>query len=90
MQLAQGPTQAIGLIKRAMNKAMTVDLDGYLEYEANFKKSPDARNDYKEGVSAFLEKRPAAVYRQIISPNIGLKRLKPNLHSATIRSQLAH
>jgi 2-(1,2-epoxy-1,2-dihydrophenyl)acetyl-CoA isomerase len=58
-QVAQGPTQAIGLIKRAMNKAMTVDLDEYLEYEANLQEIAGRTADYKEGVSAFLEKRPA-------------------------------
>lgn len=59
LQLAQGPTQAIGLIKRAMNKAMNVDLDEYLEYEANIQEIAGRTADYKEGVSAFLEKRPA-------------------------------
>jgi len=58
-QVAQGPTQAIGLIKRAMNKAMNVDLDEYLEYEANIQEIAGRTADYKEGVSAFLEKRPA-------------------------------
>lgn len=56
-QLAQGPTQAIGLIKRAMNKAMNVDLDEYLEYEAHLQEISGRTDDYKEGVSAFLEKR---------------------------------
>jgi 2-(1,2-epoxy-1,2-dihydrophenyl)acetyl-CoA isomerase len=58
-QVAQGPTQAIGLIKRAMNKAMNVDLEEYLEYEANLQEIAGRTADYKEGVSAFLEKRPA-------------------------------
>jgi 2-(1,2-epoxy-1,2-dihydrophenyl)acetyl-CoA isomerase len=58
-RFAQGPTQAIGLIKRAMNKAMTVDFDAYLEYEANLQEIAGRSEDYKEGVSAFLEKRPA-------------------------------
>lgn len=58
-QLAQGPTQAIGLIKRGMNKAMAVELDEYLEYEANLQEIAGRTSDYKEGVSAFLEKRPA-------------------------------
>jgi 2-(1,2-epoxy-1,2-dihydrophenyl)acetyl-CoA isomerase len=58
-QLAQGPTQAIGLIKRGMNKAMDMDLDEYLEYEANLQEIAGRTNDYTEGVSAFLEKRPA-------------------------------
>lgn len=56
---AQGPTQAIGLIKRAMNKAMTLDLDAYLDYEADLQEIAGRSDDYKEGVSAFLEKRTA-------------------------------
>lgn len=59
LKLAQGPTKAIGLIKRAMNKAMTVDFDEYLEYEANMQEIAGRSEDYREGVSAFLEKRPA-------------------------------
>lgn len=58
-QLAQGPTQAIGLLKRAMNKAATVDFDTYLDYEAHLQEVAGQSNDYGEGVSAFLEKRPA-------------------------------
>jgi 2-(1,2-epoxy-1,2-dihydrophenyl)acetyl-CoA isomerase len=58
-QLANGPTQALGLIKRAMNKAMTVDLDTYLDYEAHLQELAGRSTDYREGVSAFLEKRPA-------------------------------
>lgn len=56
---AQGPTQAIGLIKRAMNKAMTMDLDSYLDYEADLQEIAGRTDDYREGVSAFLEKRTA-------------------------------
>lgn len=58
-QLANGPTKAFGLIKRAMNKAMTVDLDAYLDYEADIQEIAGRSTDYREGVSAFLEKRPA-------------------------------
>jgi 2-(1,2-epoxy-1,2-dihydrophenyl)acetyl-CoA isomerase len=59
LQLAQGPTQALGLIKRAMNKAMTVNLDEYLDYEAGMQEIAGRTADYQEGVNAFLEKRPA-------------------------------
>ncbi len=57
--LGQGPTKAIGLIKRAMNKGLTSDLDDYLDYEAHFQEIAGRTADYKEGVSAFLEKREA-------------------------------
>ncbi|HEY9686147.1 MAG TPA: enoyl-CoA hydratase-related protein [Coleofasciculaceae cyanobacterium] len=58
-QMAQGPTKAIGLIKRAMNRAMSMDLDSYLEYEAHTQEIAGRTTDYKEGVAAFMEKRPA-------------------------------
>lgn len=56
-KLAQGPTQALGLIKRAINKAMSVDLDTYLEYEAHIQEIAGRSDEYQEGVSAFTEKR---------------------------------
>jgi 2-(1,2-epoxy-1,2-dihydrophenyl)acetyl-CoA isomerase len=58
-QLAQGPTAAIGLMKRAMNRAMTVDLEAFLDYEAHLQEIAGRTDDYTEGVSAFLEKRAA-------------------------------
>jgi 2-(1,2-epoxy-1,2-dihydrophenyl)acetyl-CoA isomerase len=57
---AKGPTKAIGLIKRTLNKAAMVDLDSLLEYEAYIQQIASETEDHKEGVSAFLEKRPAA------------------------------
>ncbi len=58
-RFADGPTTAIGLMKRAMNKAMTTDFDTYLEYEASIQEIAGHTSDYKEGVAAFMEKRPA-------------------------------
>ena len=58
-QLAKAPTKAIGLIKRTLNKAMTVDLDALLEYEAYIQQIASETEDHKEGVTAFLEKRLA-------------------------------
>ena len=37
----------------------SVDLDTYLAYEANLQEIAGRTHDYQEGVSAFLEKRPA-------------------------------
>jgi 2-(1,2-epoxy-1,2-dihydrophenyl)acetyl-CoA isomerase len=59
-QLAQGPTKALGLVKRAMNRAMSVDLATYLEFEADTQEIAGRSDDYLEGVTAFIEKRPAA------------------------------
>jgi 2-(1,2-epoxy-1,2-dihydrophenyl)acetyl-CoA isomerase len=58
-QLAKAPTRAIGLIKRTLNKAMTTDLDSLLDYEAIIQETASQTDDHKEGVAAFLEKRPA-------------------------------
>ncbi|HEY9745394.1 MAG TPA: enoyl-CoA hydratase-related protein [Oculatellaceae cyanobacterium] len=58
-RLAKGPTQAIGLLKRAMNKALSVDFDAFLDYEAHIQEIAGQTEDYREGVAAFLEKRPA-------------------------------
>ncbi len=56
--LAEAPTRAIGLIKRAFNRALTSTLAEALEYEAHLQDVAGATADHREGVSAFLEKRP--------------------------------
>lgn len=58
-QLAKAPTKSIGLIKRTLNKALSVDLDALLDYEAYIQQIASETEDHKEGVTAFLEKRPA-------------------------------
>ncbi|MCI0706531.1 MAG: enoyl-CoA hydratase-related protein [Ignavibacteriae bacterium] len=58
-KLAKAPTKSIGLIKRALNKALTADLDALLDYEAYIQEIASLTDDHKEGVQAFLEKRPA-------------------------------
>jgi 2-(1,2-epoxy-1,2-dihydrophenyl)acetyl-CoA isomerase len=55
--LASLPPRAIGLTKRAMNRAWTVDLDDQLEYEAMLQTTAGQTRDHREGVAAFLEKR---------------------------------
>ncbi len=58
-RLAQAPTRAIGLIKRTLNKALVTDLDSLLAYEAKIQQIAAETEDHKEGVKAFMEKRPA-------------------------------
>lgn len=58
-KLAQGPTKAYGLIKRALNKAVSSDLDTILDYEACIQQIASETEDHREGVKAFLEKRKA-------------------------------
>jgi len=59
LRLAKGPTKAIGLAKRAMNRALTMDLEELMEYEAYGQEIAGASADYQEGVAAFSEKRQA-------------------------------
>lgn len=58
-QIAGGATKAYGLTKRAMQRSFEQDLDEALEYEAMLQDVAGATEDNKEGVRAFLEKRPA-------------------------------
>lgn len=55
-RLAHGP-RSIGLIKRAVNRAVLVELEAQLEYEACLQEIAGRSTDYDEGVRAFLEKR---------------------------------
>ena len=57
---AQAPTKAIGLIKKMLNRSATASLEDMLEYEAYCQEIAGSTNDYREGVSAFLEKRKAS------------------------------
>ncbi len=54
---AKAPTKSIGLIKKMLNKSATSSLEEMLEYEAYCQEIAGTSNDYKEGVTAFLEKR---------------------------------
>lgn len=58
-RLAQMPTRAIGLIKRAAEQAAQSSLAEALEYEADLQEIAGRTADHKEGVAAFLAKRPA-------------------------------
>jgi 2-(1,2-epoxy-1,2-dihydrophenyl)acetyl-CoA isomerase len=55
--LATQPTRALGLIKRAFNQSMGVDLDEQLTLEEDLQREAGQTEDYAEGVNAFLEKR---------------------------------
>lgn len=58
-QLAQGPTLAYRLIKRALRASWSQDLDGQLALEAELQGEAGRSRDFEEGVAAFLAKRPA-------------------------------
>jgi 2-(1,2-epoxy-1,2-dihydrophenyl)acetyl-CoA isomerase len=58
-RLAQGPTKALGLTKRAMSRAFDFGIEEALDYEAHLQEIAGRTADHKEGVAAFLEKRQA-------------------------------
>ena len=57
--LATQPTKGLGLIKRALLASSTNDLDAQLDLERDLQREAGRTEDYREGVRAFMEKRPA-------------------------------
>jgi len=55
--LANMPTKALGLTKRLLNQSMTNNLEQQLALESDLQIEASSSNDYKEGVTAFMEKR---------------------------------
>ncbi|WP_415715715.1 2-(1,2-epoxy-1,2-dihydrophenyl)acetyl-CoA isomerase PaaG [Roseibium sp.] len=58
-RLAAGPTVGLGMTKRLIQAASTQDLDSQLDMERDCQRIAGRTDDYAEGVTAFLEKRPA-------------------------------
>ena len=56
-RLAAMPTRAIGMSKRLFDRAAESSLDDQLELEAQLQSAATKTNDFREGVTAFLEKR---------------------------------
>lgn len=57
--LAKGPTKAFGAIKKALRESLGNTLDQQLDLEATLQAQMGETRDFREGVMAFLEKRPA-------------------------------
>jgi 2-(1,2-epoxy-1,2-dihydrophenyl)acetyl-CoA isomerase len=58
-RMAAGPTLSYAAIKRAMNEAGTNTLSQQLDLERDSQRDLGRSADFKEGVAAFLAKRPA-------------------------------
>jgi 2-(1,2-epoxy-1,2-dihydrophenyl)acetyl-CoA isomerase len=58
-KLAKAAPLAMALAKRALNRALDSGLEDSLEFEAQLQSIAGRSNDHKEGVAAFVEKRPA-------------------------------
>lgn len=56
-QLAQGPTRALGAMKRALNASEANTLDAQLDLERDTQRKMGRSDDYREGVTAFTAKR---------------------------------
>jgi 2-(1,2-epoxy-1,2-dihydrophenyl)acetyl-CoA isomerase len=59
-RLAQGPTFAIGLSKRLLNRSLQADMDTLFAEEAFTQALVGNSDDMREGIRSFMEKRPPA------------------------------
>ncbi len=57
--LATQPTYGLALIKRSLNASFDNSLDQQLEMERDLQRLAGRSHDYREGVAAFMDKRPA-------------------------------
>lgn len=58
-KLAAGPTVGLSLIRDVVRRSWDNSLDGQLELEREAQRTAGRTRDFVEGVSAFLQKRPA-------------------------------
>lgn len=56
-EYAQAPTKGLGMTKRLFDHADTATLEEQLELEAQLQAAATRTDDFREGVTAFLEKR---------------------------------
>jgi 2-(1,2-epoxy-1,2-dihydrophenyl)acetyl-CoA isomerase len=55
--LAAGPTRGYGLLKKALYASPANTLDAQLDLERDLQREAGLTEDYREGVTAFLQKR---------------------------------
>ncbi len=58
-RLAHAPTVAVGLTKRCLHRALDSSLKDAMEAEANALELTSRTSDFREGLAAFRERRPA-------------------------------
>ncbi len=58
-QLAAGPTRSFVRTRQAIDAAMLMPFDAALDLERDYQRELGRSDDYREGVSAFIEKRAA-------------------------------
>ncbi|OWY19547.1 2-(1,2-epoxy-1,2-dihydrophenyl)acetyl-CoA isomerase [Sphingobacteriales bacterium UPWRP_1] len=56
----KAPAKAIAYIKKMLSMSLQADLDTMLQQEAYYQQLAGFSDDYKEGITAFIEKRPPA------------------------------
>ncbi len=64
VRLAGAAPIALALAKRALNRALNSNLEDALEFEAQLQSIAGRSEDHKEGVAAFVEKRPPNFHGQ--------------------------
>ena len=57
-RLAKGPTRALGMMKKMLNRSFEMNIQSAMDYEAAYQGLLVSTEDVKEGVMSFLEKRP--------------------------------
>jgi 2-(1,2-epoxy-1,2-dihydrophenyl)acetyl-CoA isomerase len=57
-KLSVMPTRALGLTKRLLNRSITNTLSEQLDFERDVQEEAGQTEDFREGVAAFLGKRP--------------------------------
>jgi 2-(1,2-epoxy-1,2-dihydrophenyl)acetyl-CoA isomerase len=60
MRFASGPTKGYGLLKKALYASAGNSLDAQLDLERDLQREAGFSEDYREGVSAFMQKRQPA------------------------------